>query len=83
MPSQCSIASTVVALNEAPLSLCGTGRCSGARSAICSVRAVRRTNLGCVFGAVAVVHFPADDLAAVQVQNQEQLSQRPTTSVGR
>lgn len=42
MPSQCSIAGTVVALNEAPLSLSGTGRCSGARSAICSVRAVRR-----------------------------------------
>ncbi len=71
MPSQCSMASTVVAFTVAPLSPCSTGLLGLACTP--SARAVRRARGAACSAAVAVVHLPADDLAAEQVQDEVQV----------
>ena len=68
MPSQCSMASTVVAFRVAPLSPCSTGRTGLAWTPRRAPFA--RDQVSSVLGTVGVMHLKADDLAAVEVQDQ-------------
>src|SRR3954469_7261163 len=69
MPSQCSMARTVVPFRVAPLSPCNTGLSGmdgfGERGAPDQMRGV--------IGAVGVMDLEADDLAAVDVEDQVQI----------
>ena len=68
MPSQCNMASTVVAFRLAPLSPCSTGRVGIA--CIPSASAVRRAKWAACSALSVSWHLEADDLAAVEVQDQ-------------
>src|SRR5271165_1833277 len=71
MPSQCSMANTVVAFRVAPLSPCSTGRAD----MVCtpSARGCTPGQMGRVLGAVGIMHLEADDLAAVEVEDQVEI----------
>src|SRR5471030_2507745 len=68
MPSQCSMAKTVVAFRVAPLSPCSTGRTGLAWTPLGERRSPGQVSS--VLGTVSVMHLKADDLAAVEVQDQ-------------
>ena len=70
MPSQCSMARTVVAFSVAPLSPCSTGFADRVQ-ALGQRRPPDQVDR--VIGAVAVMHLEADDLAAEQVEDQVQI----------
>ena len=74
MPSQCSMASTVVAFSVAPLSPVHDRACwhsMDARGEGCAPGKVR-----CMVGSVDVMHLEADDLAAVEVEDQMQINRK-------
>src|SRR4051794_23037384 len=71
MPSQCSMASTVVPFRVAPLSPCSTGRADMACTP--SAKAVRLAKCAACSALSGVVHLEADDLAAVEIQDQVQV----------
>lgn len=73
MPSQCGIASTVVALKGALLSPYSTGRWLPGWAATPSVSAVRCTKRASWSALSPIRHFPADYLATVQIHDQEQV----------
>src|SRR4051795_8251777 len=83
MPSQASMASTVVALSVAPLSPCSTGLAGVACTP--SARAVRRARhalgldpgVGGMIGAVGLMHLEADDLAAEQIEDEVEIEPSP------
>ena len=68
MPSQCSMASTVVPFMLGPLSPCSTGR--RLRAWMPSASAVRRTRCAACSAWSVVVHLEADDLAAEQIEDE-------------
>ena len=65
------MASTVVPFRSAPLSPCSTGRSGWAWMP--SASAVRRARCAACSALVGVVHLEADDLAAVEVEDQVQV----------
>src|ERR1700753_2985535 len=75
MPSQYSMASTVVAFRVAPLSPCKIGRSGGGVHAPSECRAPGQ--MSGMFGGVGIVHFEADDLSTVEIKDQAEV--KPTS----
>src|SRR5271166_460330 len=79
MPSQCSMARTVVAFSVAPVSPCSTGfmaaACTPSASAVRLARLVPGRDPGIcgVIGVVGGVHLETHDLPAVEVEDQVQI----------
>ena len=68
MPNECNMASTVVAFRLARIVTGSTGRVGMA--CIPSAERGAAGQMGGMLGAVGVLHLEADDLAAVEVQDQ-------------